>query len=328
MKKFTNNNNISLPLALWLADDDYDHSNDPNTISVTSLLKPIKQIVLARQNIDLDKVVDIFQLVPSRIGTALHTAIESSWNKKDKFKELLLSMGYSEKIVNRIKINPTKEELTEDTLAIYMEKRSSRKFGKYTVSGKFDFVLEGRLKDFKSTKVYGYLKGSNTNNYILQGSIYRLLNQDIILDDFIDIEYIFTDWNKLDQIKNPSKYPPLNLIKKEYSLLSVVDTEKFITNKLTQIESLETVVQSEIPACTQEELWQDDTKYKYYKDPNKRTRSTKNFDNAQEAHERCSKEGVGIVIEVMGQVRRCKYCDVALICEQAEALVSKGVLSF
>ncbi len=326
MKTFTNNSKISLPLAVWLCDDDYDYNNTPNTISATTLLKPMRQIVLAIQNKELDKIVDIEQLVASRMGTALHTAIETTWLKEDKVRIILSQMGFSESVVKRILINPTPEQVKEDTIAVYMENRSSKKVGKYTISGKYDFVIEGRLKDFKSTKVYGYIKGSNKDNYIKQGSIYRWLNPEIILDDIIDIEYIFTDWNMLEYIRNKDTYPNNRLLRKEYPLMSIEETQTFVEGVCNKIESLEDKAQSELPLCTKDELWMDDSVYKYYKDPTKMSRSTKNFDNAADAHEKCASAGVGIVVEVKGKPRRCKWCDVVLICDQAKTMIADGSL--
>jgi hypothetical protein len=50
--------------------------------------------------------------------------------------------------------------------------------------------------------------------------------------------------------------------------------------------------------------------YIYWKDPAKTEgRSTKNFDNKNDAYMRLSEDGhVGVVKEIKGQVSACKYC--------------------
>ena len=53
MTQFSNNSNITLSMAVWLATDDYDHND--KVISVTTLLKPIKQTVLAAR-VDLTEL--------------------------------------------------------------------------------------------------------------------------------------------------------------------------------------------------------------------------------------------------------------------------------
>ncbi len=42
----TNRGDIPLGLAVWLLHDEYDYINEPNYISVTSLMKPIRHIIL------------------------------------------------------------------------------------------------------------------------------------------------------------------------------------------------------------------------------------------------------------------------------------------
>jgi len=326
MNKFTNVNNIALSLAVWLADDDYDHDDDPNVISVTSLLKPIKQIVLSRQSKDLDKVADVSALIASRSGTAFHTAIETSWNKTDKVKALLLDFGYPQSIIDRIIINPKPEEIKEDSVCIYMERRSKKQIGKWIISGKFDFLMGGVLEDFKSTKTYGYMTGDNVQKYVEQGSLYRWLNQDIVTEDYMKIQYIFTDWAQMSAIKNKD-YPQSQLLEAKYPLMSISETESFVTNLIAKITNLENETQDNLPQCTDKELWRKADVWKYYKDPSKKTRSTKNFDIESEAYTRLAKDGsVGIVNHFPGQVMRCKYCDVVDVCDQATGYKNSGLL--
>ena len=42
--KYTNKDNISLPLAVWLMHDSYDYDKRENVISATSLLKPTRAL--------------------------------------------------------------------------------------------------------------------------------------------------------------------------------------------------------------------------------------------------------------------------------------------
>ena len=65
-QRYTNQFNISLPLAVFLATDDYDY--EPNVISVTSLLKPVRQLVLSKRVKPDEALVDISGLVSARMG--------------------------------------------------------------------------------------------------------------------------------------------------------------------------------------------------------------------------------------------------------------------
>lgn len=140
------------------------------------------------------------------------------------------------------------------------------------------------------------------------------------------IQFIFTDWSQL-KARTDKSYPPTKTHEHKIVLMPLDKTEQFITNKLNEIELLKDEPQSNLPLCTSKELWRKDTIWKYYKNPAKKSRSTKNFDNAIEAGTRLATDGhVGIVDEVKGEVVACKYCNVAGVCKQAEQLILSGDL--
>lgn len=316
---YTNNRNIPLPLAVFLATDHYDYV--PNVISATTLLKPVKQIILSNRIAKEDTLIDVADLVSSRMGTAIHTAIEQAWLNPSK---ALSSLGFSDKVIERIKINP--EHPDPKDINIYMEKRSNKSIAGMTVSGKFDFVAEGRVQDFKSTSTYTYMNQTNTDKYRLQGSIYRWLNPDIITSDTMTIHFIFTDWQKVESLKNKD-YPPNRVHSQSIDLLSIEATDNWLRNKITQIKQYEHTDEDGMPACTDEDLWRKPTVYKYYKDPKKTERSTKNFANMSEAAAYMSDRGnVGMIKEVKGQVIACRYCPAFVICKQKDALIASGDL--
>ena len=316
---YTNNRNIPLPLAVFLATDHYDYV--PNVISATTLLKPVKQIILSKRIAKEDTLIDVADLVSSRMGTAIHTAIEQAWLNPNK---ALAALGFSDKVIERIKVNP--EHPDPKDINVYMEKRSNKTIAGVTVSGKFDFVAEGRVQDFKSTSVYTYMNQTNTDKYRLQGSIYRWLNPDIITSDTMTIHFIFTDWQKVGSLKN-ELYPANRVHSQVIDLLSIDATDNWLRNKITQIKQYEHADEGDMPACTDEDLWRKPTVYKYYKDPNKTERSTKNFASMSEAAAYMSDRGnVGMIKEVKGQVIACRYCPAFVICKQKDALIASGDL--
>lgn len=314
---YTNTSNIALPLAVFLATDHYDYV--PNVISATSLLKPVRQLILADRLSSEDNLVELSDMVSSRMGTAIHTAIEQAWLNPTK---ALKSLGYSDDIIQRIKVNP--ETVEENDIPVYMEKRSFKKVGNHTISGKFDFVAEGKVHDFKSTSVYGYLNQSNANKYILQGSLYRWLNPDIITKDEMLIHYIFTDWSKAESLRNPN-YPKARVHSQKYNLLGLDEIEQFVKDKLELYDSMKHQQEKDIPYCTDEELWRKPTVWKYYKNANA-TRATKNFDNPSEAYALQQTNGVGEVRRILGTVSACKYCPAFLLCSQKDELINSGDL--
>ena len=119
MPKITNNSDIPLALAVWAVDDEYDYQSDPNYFSVTSLLKPIRQIVLSRRVPPELQTADVEDYVASALGSSIHAGIEKAW--KDNYKKNLKILGYSDKLIDRVKINPKPEELKPDIIPIYVE---------------------------------------------------------------------------------------------------------------------------------------------------------------------------------------------------------------
>lgn len=322
MSNYSNVGAVPLSLAVFLATDNYDH--DEATISATSLIRPLRQIVLSKRVDNTKASVDLVQMVPSRMGTAIHDAIESSW--VNNYAQAFKALGYPQKVIDRVVINPQPDELKEDSIPIYLEQRVQKQVGKYLVSGKFDFVGEGRVEDFKSTSTYTAINKTNDDKYILQGSIYRWLNPEIITKDEMAIQFIFTDWSAA-RAKSEANYPPNRIQQRVLPLMPIPEVERYITNKLSQIEQFMDMPEENIPLCSDDDLWRSAPVFKYYKNPDKMTRSTKNFDTKQEAYIRLAEEGgKGIVVERPGQVTACKYCPAFSACSQKDILIAQGDL--
>jgi hypothetical protein len=320
----TNMGNISLPIAVWLAADDYDLVARPNVISATGLLKPIKTIALTQKisqaNIDAD--TDLQDLIPSRLGTAIHDAVEKAW--LNNLEQALTAMGIPERVRKTIRVNPT--EIDPDYHNIFLEQRMEKSLDGFTISGKYDIVDEGRVKDIKSTGTYNWIHGGNDAKYAWQGSIYRWLDPETITDNVMDVEYVFTDWKALSA-KTDKKYPPRRVMTRTLPLKSLSETEHFIRVKIRNLKQYLGKPESEIPRCTPEELWQRPTTWAYYKNPQKTARATKVFENHHEAMSRQAADGnVGKIVERKGEVKFCTYCSGRPVCQQAEAYVQQGLL--
>lgn len=321
---YSNVSEVPLSLAVFLATDNYDHDDDPNTISATSLIKPLRQIILSARVPAEDNVADLTQMVASRMGTAVHDGIERAW--KTNHLNAMKSLGLPQRVIDRVQINPTKEQLTSDGIPVYLEQRLYRTIGKYKISGKFDFIGDGRVEDFKTTSTYTAMNHTNDEKYTWQGSIYRWLDPELITSDQMAIQFLFTDWNA-GKAKADPNYPQRRFKTQVFDLRSVAETESFIRRKLDLIEQYWDAPEEEIPECTDEDLWRSEPIYKYYKNPEKTVRSTKNFTIYQEAMMRYIEDGsVGLVKEHPGQVTACKYCQAFPVCTQKDALIAKGDL--
>lgn len=336
MNVITNRGDIPLGLAVWLLHDEYDYINEPNYVSVTGLMKPIKHIILPPRVPKEMIQQDVEDYVSRALGHSLHDSIEKSWIKG--YQRSLRLMGHPQHVIDRVMINPTHEQVVaaEHPICVYLEQRSFKKITingeTFTVGGKFDMVAEGIVHDNKSTTAYTWLYGTRDNEHILQGSLYRWLDHNGFLDvecnlpiqtpriteDFIRINYIFTDWQKAAAKQNPN-YPQKRILYKDLPLMSLEETEQWVIAKLSQYKKLRKAPESELPECTDEELWRSDPVYKYYSDPTKTNgKSTKNFDDPVEARKYMAEKGKGVMLAIPGEVKRCAYCPAFPICKQRE----------
>ena len=162
MAAFKNDSNIPLSVAVFLAAQAYDFKPNSRSLSATDFNRSIRQVILRnRMNVaesNDNEPKDIASLVKSKNGTAIHDAIEKTWLDPNLREAGLRNLGYPDSIIKRIVVNPDPETLTSEQIPVYMEIRNSIKLGDWTVSGKFDFVAEGALTDFKSTSGWKGIK--------------------------------------------------------------------------------------------------------------------------------------------------------------------------
>lgn len=329
----TNKTGISLAMAVWAVNDDYDYQKQENYISATGLMKPLRQIVLPRRiPADERQVPDVADMLSRAMGHSIHDSVEKAWVVN--YKKNLHKLGTPEHVVNRVMVNPTDEQVANfrakakgvEPILVYVEQRAMKTVKttrrEWVVGGKFDMVTDGIVQDTKTTTAYTWLFGGRDDEHKLQGSLYRWLNPEKITEDFIRINYLFTDWQKFQAKANP-KYPQQRLEHKDIPLLDITDTEQWVINKLEQIERYMSVPEDQIPHCSDEELWMSDPVFKFYAKPETAMaggRATKNCDTMQEAREyMASKGGKGTIITVKGEPKRCDFCDAFDACRQKDA---------
>lgn len=324
---YTNLTGIDLSLAVWLVHDDYDFVATDTAISATGLLKPTRQIVLARrldqmvqQGLVQAKPVDLASRIAARLGHAIHDSVEHAW--KSGHKEALRLLGLPQSVIDRVRLNPSPQESLEpDIIPIYIEVRSARQLKGFTIAGKMDQCIDGRLKDTKSTSVWTQVFGRKDEDYSKQLSIYRWLNPHIVTEDEGDISFVFTDWKKSDSFGRPD-YPQSRISKPmAVPLLSLRETETFISKKIDEILKYQDAPETSLPRCTDAELWRSETVWKYFSKPENK-KATKVFEGADaktEAMKHLSSVGhKGLVREFPGKVKACSYCPAFPLCTQKD----------
>lgn len=221
--KFTNKFGFPHYVEEWLTNDEYDY--DPDAVTATSLLKPIRMFVLAKRYKDVTEL-DISDLIASRYGTALHDSLEKV------------------KVKNAIQ-----------------ENRLQTSINGYKVTGKFDMIVDmdkpvKKLVDVKSTSVWSYIFNSKHEDYITQLSIYRFLAQknNINVGEDAEIFMMFTDWSGTKARSDPS-YPQARIAIVPIKLWPPEQTEKFIVNRLRLFDTASILPDNDLPWCNETELW-------------------------------------------------------------------------
>ncbi|QDP56431.1 MAG: hypothetical protein Tp152SUR00d2C52646391_27 [Prokaryotic dsDNA virus sp.] len=335
MPQYANGTDLPLSVALWLAKDDYDYNPDEKVISTTTLIKPLRQIILGSRVTPSDTdPIDVMTLFRSRLGSAIHAAIEKVWRDPRNIVPLCKSLGIPKHVAERISINMPKEwyDAHPNDIPVELEKRKYRDIAGMTVSGQLDFAFKRALQDFKMTNVFAYKNESNDLKYAQQGSIYRWLDPENITADHITIIRFFTDFRGYEA-NTQSNYPEHPIIATDFELASVKQTEEYLNWKIPQIQKLQKLPDSKLPECDAEDLWMRDVvSYKYWSSEESYKagkRCSKSFteDEKRQANQHKREKGKGIVVKVVdkGKARACEYCSSRPICNQYQQLKKRGL---
>lgn len=320
--KITNQMGIDLPLAVWLLQDGYKSGADVappgELLSVTTLMKPTRQLILQRKVDMSQETIDISELVARRMGHSLHDSVERAWTEGD-WKGAMKQLHYPQSIIDKIRINPPMDKpLEEGVIPIYLEQRGFKEFEDIILTGQLDFLIGQSYRDIKSTSTFAWTSGSKDEDYALQGSMYRFIFPELIKDDVMRIEFIFTDWLKY-RAKVDKNYPQAKVAHKEFKLMSLKETELWISSKLKEIRNNAKLPQNRMVRCTDKDLWRNEDTFKYYSNPESVKaggRCTKRFDKESEAVLHMQEKGKGVVIKAAGEPKACMYCSAFTVCEQ------------
>ena len=345
----------SLSVAVMLAVDNYKYNPDPKAISATTLLQPLRMLIL-RALKGNDKVdIEIGNIVASRTGTAVHTMLEESWLNPSTLKKVLARLDCADL---KVKVNPPdnpaalKKLRAEGVTVVWVEQYAERAVSNRIVTGTFDFCGGGILEDLKNTGAFKvkeamaeifnfndelnalpvtkldvedyYTKLEAINaicptvfNLSMQGSIYKFLNPDKIKDDVMLVQFIIKDYKKGEALKDIT-YPQTNPYQLSLPLFTHAEVEGWIYYKLKLLEEGDLL---NLPLCTTKELWMSDETWKVYaKADSKRCVNGGTFTSLQAANHFLSQRKSGVVKKIANPPRRCGYCSVRNNCSQADTL--------
>lgn len=307
---YSNKRQVPLTMAVWLARDTYD--KNPTYISGSQLAMSDRQIVLSYRT---DPVEDLADLFWARMGNAINEGIDQAWLAEDLMGRIRAA-GFSP--AADYEVNPVTP--TDGKIQVYIQKRYNEahpRFSGQILSGAPDIILGGRLIDYKSVTTFGFEK-KVSDDYMWQLTTYRYLARDLIWDDTATIQFIIKDWSRTRAEKDP-EYPQSPFPTMLVRIGTPEECLERIVTRLARLKELMSADQSEIPLCTDDELWLDPPKYAYYKNPLAlpSARSTKNFDTMGEAQVYMVQVGnVGRIDTRKGEPKACDYCKAATICNQ------------
>lgn len=218
--KIVNRSNLPYLVYKFLEQDFYDSDASKGTISATTFLKPLQEIILTERYSDKIEV-DSIDRIWSLFGSGIHAVLE--------------------------KIEDSSIENIERVYADVLGEK---------VSGKWDVLKDNTLTDYKVTSVWSYIFGSRKNEHKTQLSIYRWLyykQKNVVLNDEGNIILIFRDWAERDKEKDG--YPEKPILEIKYKLYSFEAVEKFLTKKVGEIQKSRKLKDEELPECTNEQRW-------------------------------------------------------------------------
>lgn len=269
--RITNKENLPLPFVRT-AEEEYEIK--PKRYSVTTLLKPVREILLNRRHAD-EIEQDCSDMVWLLFGKSVHAVLEK----------------YSEGA----------NEFAEEKLSVELENG-------YTVSGIIDLydIDKAEVVDYKTASVWKAVY-KDYEDWRKQGLMYAwLLHKNGLPCKSVFFYAILKDWSKT-KAKADSSYPQSAILRVSWSIDDLTEIDEYIRAKIDEIIYYEDKQDNELPLCSTEDRWNDGDKYAVMK--KSRKTALRVLDSVEEA-EKWKTENVGDFIEVRkGTDKKCvDYC--------------------
>jgi len=266
-------NKHNLPAGFVKAVSTEKH-NAPGSLSATTLIQGVKQILLTDRYWDLLED-DVSDRIWAIFGSAVHLVLESEG---------------------------------EDT---FPEQEMSYQVADIKVTGKIDNydMKHGLIDDYKTASVTKVMFGDFTDWY-LQGMIYAwLLRKNGFKAERCRFIALLKDHSKTEALRD-SQYPKEPVYVYEFSVTAqrLFKIGIFIKDKIAEYLRCQQLLDKDIPPCTPEERWDRPPKYAVMKNGAKR--AVRLFDTQIEADQLAGAKGDSYyVVARKGESIRCQsYC--------------------
>lgn len=285
----TNNDGIPEIIVRAIEGNLYKGSKLERFASATSILKPNKIFVLEKRH-GFEISEEASSMIWSLMGSAMHTVLEKALiNIKNFFKN--------------------RKVICEASLLTRIDGE--------IITGHPDLYENGVISDYKFTSVWSYIYKSGWKEYEAQLNIYALMfREEGFKISQVQNIFIFRDWSAT-KAKFEHSYPKKQIEVKIHPLWMTESTIDFLTKRINSLKSSLELSDDDIPSCTQEERWQNDTKFAVKKKGLKKASKL-----CKTADEACSfilsqsgrKEDYTVEKRI-GVPRRCiDYCSVNKFC--------------
>lgn len=280
-------NRMDLPEGLVKAVSTQRH-NDPGSISATTLLKGIKEIILTDRHWD-QLEDDASNRVWAVLGTAVHALLEHE-GENDFTEQSMSAEMHSIKITGRI--------------------------------DNYD-MKSGTVTDYKTATVWK-IKFQDFDDWYKQGMIYAwLLYKNGFFIKRCRFVVLLKDHSKNEAKRDPG-YPPGPVYTYEFDVTPerLAEIESFIVGRVAKYRQCVPLKDDAIPPCSPEERWEKPAKYAVKKEGRKT--AVRVMDTPEEAEKLAADLGKGHYVETRpGESVKCQgYCSCCEFCNFYRAQVA------
>lgn len=285
----TNNANLPMPFVR-MAESDYEVKD--KRYSVTTLLKPVREILLKRRY-DKEIEQDCSDMIWLLFGKAVHSVLEQYGTGENEF--------------------------VEEKLTVLLENG-------YTISGIIDFydMKRAEVVDYKTASVWKVIY-KDFEDWRKQGLMYAwMLRKNGLACDKATFYAILKD-HSVQKAKYEDGYPKSPVYKVEFDITDadIAEIDKFIRDKIDELIKYESVPDGELPLCSAEDRWNDGDKFAVMRKGTKRAQRV--LDSLEEATAYIAEKGGDYIETRKGVDKKCMdYCLCCTKCEYWKSLQKDG----
>lgn len=238
----TNKYGLPKKIVELIEQDNYTYT--PHRYSATEILNSTKEIILKRRHKD-KLILDASEYINMLFGTAFHTLMETGEENEEIRLEYKLDNGA-------------------------------------TLSGRVDKITDNKVIDYKTCSVWK-IKSGDFKDWEKQGLIYAwLLRKNGVYIEYVRFIAFMKDFSK-GRKEFDSSYPESAIYIHEFKVTTdaILEIERFILNKINDIEAHLDTPDNLLPQPSDAELWKTPDQWASFKNGGKR--ALKIYDNEADA---------------------------------------------